>query len=346
MKPRVCDLGPVMLDIAGLELSAEEERKLQHPLVGGVVLFSRNYRSPEQLIALCAAIHQLRSPQLLIAVDHEGGRVQRFRDGFTLLPAMRALGLIWDQNRSLALTTARQVGWVLAVELRRCGIDFSFAPVLDLDHGASGVIGDRAFHRDALAVTELAGALITGLGHAGMAAVGKHFPGHGYIAADSHHEVPVDERSLGQIEAADLVPFADLAARGMRAIMPAHVIYPKVDPKPAGFSRFWLQTILRERLGFDGVIFSDDLAMAGAAVAGGVVERARSALRAGCDMVLICNDPQAAQLLLDKLDAMPNADTARRLARMHIAPSAPDLGALTLGSDYRAAVAAVARIAG
>jgi len=294
-------LGPVMVDVAGLELAPGEREFLAHPLVGGVILFARNYASPGQLRGLTAAIHGVRSPELLIAVDHEGGRVQRFVDGFTRLPPMRALGRLYDRDPALAENLAGAVGVVLASELAAHGVDFSFAPVLDIDFGSSSVIGDRAFHSEPTAVAGLARALVGGLKRVGMGAVGKHFPGHGYVRADSHHEVPVDERDLATIEANDLAPYRALIGAGLAGVMPAHVIYPKVDPRPAGFSRFWLQDILRGRLGFDGVVFSDDLSMEGASVAGGIVERGRAALDAGCDMVLVCNAREAALRLLDGL---------------------------------------------
>jgi beta-N-acetylhexosaminidase len=298
---RATPLGPVMLDVAGLELAAEERAVLRHPLVGGVILFARNYASSEQLHALTASIHALRDPPLLVAVDHEGGRVQRFRDGFTMLPAMRSLGMLHERDTALATRLARATGVVLAAELVAHGVDFSFTPVLDLDYGRSEVIGSRAFHSSPEVVGALAGALLDGLGVAGMAAVGKHFPGHGYVEADSHHAVPVDERDLADIDAMDLAPYRTLFAQGLAGVMPAHVVYPRVDAVPAGFSRIWIERVLRGRLGFDGVVFSDDLSMEGAGVAGDIVARARAALGAGCDMVLVCNDAPAATRLLDRL---------------------------------------------
>ncbi len=294
-------LGPVMLDVAGLELSAAERDFLRHPLVGGVILFARNYRSPEQLRSLTAAIRALRTPELVIAVDHEGGRVQRFQEGFSRIPPMRRLGVAWDRDPASACAAARDIAYVLARELLECGVDFSFTPVLDVDFGESGVIGDRALHAEPRAIAELAAALIEGLREAGMANVGKHFPGHGYVRADSHLALPVDERSLADIEAIDLIPYRRLIERGLTAVMPAHVVYPAVDAQPAGFSAKWLREILRERMGFRGMIFSDDLSMEGAAAAGGVVERGEAALAAGCDMVLLCNAPEAAPRLLDGL---------------------------------------------
>ena len=327
-------LGPLMLDVAGTELTDDDRRRLAHPLVGGVILFSRNYRDPAQLAALCAEIHALKPAPLLIGVDHEGGRVQRFREHFTRLPPMRALGEIWNEHPHRAKDLARDTGYVLGSELRAHGVDFSFAPVLDLDYGASSVIGDRAFHAQPRAVVELAHALMLGMKHAGMAACGKHFPGHGYVRADSHVDVPIDDRPYSEIAAADLVPFGKLAEFGLAAMMPAHVIYPEVDAQPAGFSRVWLQKILRQHLQFDGVIFSDDLCMAGAAVAGGVVERVSAALTAGCDMALVCNRPDLADEVLAKLDVDWPAPSRARLARMHGHPHAAGMTALREQPHY------------
>jgi beta-N-acetylhexosaminidase len=304
-------LGPVMVDIAGLALASDEREMLLHPLVGGVILFARNYRSPAELAALTASIHALRDPPLLIAVDHEGGRVQRFVEGFTRLPPMRALGHVYDRDPAVAASLAGAIGVVLAAELRRHGVDFSFAPVLDIDFGTSSVISDRALHVTAAGVTALAGGLVAGMARIGMGAVGKHFPGHGYVRADSHHEVPVDARDLATIEAADLMPYKALVDRGLAGVMPAHVIYPKVDDRPAGFSSVWLKDILRGRLAFDGIVFSDDLSMEGASVAGGIVERGVTALSAGCDMVLVCNARDAAQRLLDGLPRSTTLDPSR-----------------------------------
>jgi len=310
-------LGPLMLDVPGTELTDDDRRRLSHPLVGGVILFSRNYLDPVQLEALTTEIHALKSAPLLIGVDHEGGRVQRFRDGFTRLPPMRTFGEIWNTHPQQAKHLARETGYVLASELRAHGIDFSFAPVLDLDYGASSVIGDRSFHAEPRAVFELGQAVMLGMKDAGMAACGKHFPGHGFVVADSHVAIPLDERPLADIVATDLQPFRQMIDIGLAAVMPAHVIYPQVDAQPAGFSRVWLQTILRRELGFDGAIFSDDLCMEGAAVAGGMVERVAAALEAGCDMALVCNRPDLADDVLANLKVDWPAPARARLARMH-----------------------------
>ncbi len=283
---------PLMLDIAGTTLSPHERERLSHPLVGGLILFARNFESRAQLTALCGELKALR-PDLLIAVDQEGGRVQRFRtDGFTPLPAMRALGELWMSDAMRATQAATALGYVMAMELRACGVDMSFAPVLDLDYGESSVIGDRSFHRDPRVVAMLAKSVAQGQLIAGMGACGKHFPGHGYVKADSHVDVPVDRRSLKAILAEDARPFEWLHL-SLAAVMPAHVIYPKVDARPAGFSSRWLQDILRERLGFAGLVFSDDLGMRGARVLEGreigFAEAAITALHAGCDIALLCN---------------------------------------------------------
>jgi beta-N-acetylhexosaminidase len=304
-----------MLDLEGPRLSAEERELLRHPLVGGVILFRRNFESPAVLRELTFQIHAQRQPPLMIAIDHEGGRVQRFRHGFTVLPPMRALGEVWDRDPALARETATAAGYVLAAELRACGIDLSFTPVLDLDYGTSEIIGNRAFHRDPSAVTALAGALIAGLRHAGMGSVGKHFPGHGYVAADSHVAIPVDTRPAQALHA-DIAPYRAHREMGLAAVMPAHVIYESLDPRPAGFSAYWLRYVLRGEFGFDGVIFSDDLSMEGASVAGGVVERAEAALAAGCDMVLVCNDPAAVRRLLREWQPRHDPASAGRLERL------------------------------
>ncbi|HEY8355213.1 MAG TPA: beta-N-acetylhexosaminidase [Methylophilaceae bacterium] len=337
-------LGPVMLDVEGTELNADDIRRLRHPLVGGVILFARNFSSCAQLKQLTEAIHVVRKPPLLIAVDHEGGRVQRFREGFTRIPPMREFGRIWDVHPKKARQLAEDAGWILAAELRAHGVDFSFTPVLDIDYGGSQVIGDRAFHRDPQAIRELAFALMHGLRRGGMAAVGKHFPGHGYVTADSHVAVPVDERGFDEIAQNDMQTFKQLIDDGIQAIMPAHVIYPAVDDKPAGFSERWLQKILRQRLGFNGVIFSDDLAMEGAGVAGSVTRRALAALQAGCDMVLLCNRPDLADELLENLRWDMSALSLARLARMHGARKPPSMVALHENAAFMQAVHAIGTV--
>jgi beta-N-acetylhexosaminidase len=327
MKP-----GPVMLDVAGARLSGEERELLRHPAAGGVILFARNFESPRQLRALTGEIRAQR-PGLLVAADHEGGRVQRFQEGFTRIPPMRLLGARWQADPPAACALAESIGYVIATELRAHGVDFSFAPVLDVDFGSSSVIGDRAFSDEPGAIAALAGAFVAGLSAGGAASVGKHFPGHGYVKADSHVDVPVDARGLAEIEAADLRPYRELIARGLSAVMPAHVIYPEIDAQPAGFSRVWLKDILRGRLGFDGMIFSDDLSMEGASGVGGPAERALAAIEAGCDMVLLCNAPEAAAEVLEALKG--RALDPGRAALMR------GRGAVAPGRRYAAAVQAV-----
>jgi beta-N-acetylhexosaminidase len=277
-----------MIDIAGTELTALDCERLCHPLVGGIILFSRNYADPEQLTALTTAIHALRSPQLLIAVDHEGGRVQRFREGFTRLPSMRTLGMLYAQDAVGGRDATRAVGFVLAAELRARGVDYSFTPVLDLDYGPSRVIGDRAFHRDPQQVIALAGALGEGLHEGGMGTCGKHFPGHGYVIPDSHVDLPVDDRALEAMQE-DILPYRELPLDG---VMAAHVIYQCIDCNTAVFSNTWID-YLRNDVRFNGVVFTDDLSMAGAGVVGGMLQRVQAAYAAGCDMLLVCNAPDA-----------------------------------------------------
>jgi beta-N-acetylhexosaminidase len=325
-----------MLDPVGLTLDGEDRRRLCHPAVGGVILFGHNYESPAQLRALTAEIKALRTPELLVCADHEGGRVQRFRAGFTAIPPMRRLGELFDSDRTRALQMAEQAGIAIGCELVAHGVDFSFTPVLDLDYGASSVIGDRALHFDAQATGELAAALIKGLARAGVAAVGKHFPGHGYAIADSHVAVPYDDRPLAEIMARDVAPYRSAIAAGLAGVMPAHVIFQQVDKEPAGYSAFWLRKVLCGELGFNGTVFSDDLSMEGASVAGGPKERARAALAAGCDVVLLCKDPKGQDELLARLgDARCDAT---RWERMRARRS----GALDCNSaDYRVAAEAI-----
>lgn len=311
-------LGPVMLDIEGAELTQEDRELLVHPAVGGVILFSRNYHDVAQVEQLINEIHRLRDPHLLVAVDHEGGRVQRFVDEFTRLPAVRRIGELYDHNRKSAKHLANKVGWLMAIELRSVGIDFSFAPVVDLDYQCCEVIGDRAFHHEPNAVYELAFAYIKGMETAGMAAVAKHFPGHGAVTDDSHLAIPIDDRPLEKILQNDVYPYRLLIENSLAGVMPAHIIYPKLDKLPAGFSRYWLKDVLRKQLQFQGVIFSDDLDMEGASVAGdNYAERARSALAAGCDMILVCNNRAGAIDVVDSLSDWNNPVTNTRLVRMH-----------------------------
>ncbi|TFL13567.1 beta-N-acetylhexosaminidase [Pusillimonas caeni] len=328
--------GPVMVDVEGATLTEHEKQRLRHPLVGGVILFARNFSSREQLTALCRDIHAARDEPLLIAVDHEGGRVQRFRsDGFTPLPPMSAFGEIWMDDSLAAMRLATETGYVLGAELRACGVDLSFTPVLDLDYGVSQVIGNRAFHREPQVVAMLARALIQGLMLAGMASCGKHFPGHGFVQADSHHEIPVDERSFEEIMQEDAAPYGWLGDMVLPSVMPAHVIYPKVDANPAGFSRYWIQTVLRDNLAYDGVVFSDDLTMEGASVAGDILARAQAALAAGCDMVLVCNRPDLADDLLARLRHEPSAVSQQRIRRLTPRQPAPDWQTLQSLARYQ-----------
>jgi beta-N-acetylhexosaminidase len=322
-------------------LSPDDARVLSHPLVGSVILFTRNYRDPRQLAALTAAIRGLRSPHLLIAVDHEGGRVQRFRDGFTRLPPARLLGRRFDEDRRDGLSLAQSVGWLLASELRAVGVDYSFAPCVDLDYGVSEIIGDRAFHSDSDSVAALAVATMTGMREAGMAAIAKHFPGHGAVVADSHIALPVDRREFADLEA-DIRPYRPLIDNNIAGIMAAHVVFPSVDALPASLSKRWITRVLRGELGFHGCIFADDLTMGGAAAFGSVIERAELAMAAGCDVLPICNDRAAVQSVLGHFgpDVASPASQAR-LVRMRARGEAPvDLHA------NRHWVETVARIAG
>jgi beta-N-acetylhexosaminidase len=320
-------LGPLMVDIAGTELSADDIAVLKHPLVGSVLLFTRNYRSAKQVTALTAAIRAVRTPHLLIAVDHEGGRVQRFREGFTRLPASRPLGRHFAEDRHDALNLCRSIGWLMASELRAVGVDFSFAPCVDLDYGVSEIIGDRSFGRDPDRVAALASAYVLGMRDAGMAAIAKHFPGHGAVVADSHVALPVDRRGYVDLEE-DLRPYPLLINDNLAGIMAAHVVYPSVDELPASLSRRWITGILRGELGFHGCVFADDLSMAGAAAFGDVVERARLADAAGCDVLPICNDRPAVLRVLGAFKpTMAEAPSQARLVRMRARGEAPvDLG--------------------
>jgi beta-N-acetylhexosaminidase len=311
-------IGPVMLDIEGVSLSSEDKELLRHPQTGGIILFSRNFESTRQLTELCTAIHELREPHLIIAVDHEGGRVQRFREGFTHLPPMAVLGKLHDtKGAKPAEAAAEKLAWLMSAELLACGVDISFVPVLDISHGVSGVIGDRAFHRDPQVVARLAQAFVRGMRKAGMAATGKHFPGHGGVKEDSHIAKPVDPRKLADLMMSDIIPFERLIPNGLTGIMPAHVVYPEVDTKPAGYSAIWLQKILRQQLDFQGVIFSDDLSMDAADIGNSYSERAKLAIDAGCDMVLVCNHREAAIEVLGSLEQYKNPVSQIRLARMH-----------------------------
>ena len=310
-------LGPVMLDLVGTQIIDMEKELLQHPQTGGVILFTRNFDSIEQITDMIDQIHALRSPHLLVAIDHEGGRVQRFHEGFSRLPPASAYQNVFKQSEEKGRECTEVAGWLMAAELRTIGVDFSFAPVLDLAHGVSGVIGDRAFHNKPEVVATLAYAFMHGMLSAGMHAVGKHFPGHGGVVEDSHLALPVDKRTFDTILKQDLIPFERMIRNKLSAIMPAHVIYDQVDDKPAGYSSFWLQTVLRERFNFQGVIFSDDLSMEAACIAGGYAERADQALAAGCDMVLVCNHPEGAAEVLHHLKDYSNPASQMRLMRMH-----------------------------
>jgi len=311
-------LGPLMIDVDGLELSEFDKEILCHPLVGGVILFSRNYECVEQVSNLCHQIHGLRDEPLLISVDHEGGRVQRFREGFTRIPCMQKLGELYGDNQEKALQAAENVAWLMAAELHEVGVDFTFAPVLDINYGCSEVIGDRSFSGDKKTLAYLASSFQRGLKGAGMVSIGKHFPGHGAVIPDSHIEIPIDERPYETIMAEDVYPFKQLIKEGMDGVMPAHVIYQSVDELPAGFSPFWIQTVLRGELDFQGTIFSDDISMHGASVIGDYEQRARQALKAGCDMVLVCNNRVGAEQVIDALSSncSPEDDSVKRLSTM------------------------------
>jgi beta-N-acetylhexosaminidase len=305
-------LGPVMLDVEGLTLTQHEQQKINHPNTGAVILFARNYQDPEQVTELINNIRAARKGDILIAVDQEGGRVQRFQGGFTRLPPAASYAQVPE--------LAESAGWLMATELLAVGVDFSFAPVLDVDCGVSEIIGNRSFSTDPELATRLASLFRKGMKSAGMAAVGKHFPGHGAVALDSHLALPADERDLDSIWEKDLLPFKQLIEEGLEGVMPAHVVYPNIDPNPAGFSSFWIQHILRRKLNFNGTVFSDDLSMAGAATAGDFPARARLAQQAGCDMLLVCNNPVAAEQVLDALPITQNPAREQRLKNMRGRP--------------------------
>ncbi len=308
-------IAPLMFDLDGIELSAEEKDLLQHPLAGGVILFSRNYESVKQLELLINSIRKTVKKPFLISVDHEGGRVQRFKEEFTRLPEIAKIS-----EHTNAESLSYHHAWLMASEIRAMGIDFSFAPVLDVNYGISEVIGDRSFHHNPEMVTTLGVKYIQGMREAGMASTGKHFPGHGGVSEDSHHQIPVDKRTWEEIWENDVVPFVGLINKGLDAVMPAHVIYSEVDDKPAGFSSYWLQRILRDKLKFDGVIFSDDLTMQGASVMGGYPERAEAAVEAGCDMILVCNNRKGTIEVIDKSNLKIQKESGQRLLRMQGKP--------------------------
>jgi beta-N-acetylhexosaminidase len=328
-------LGPLMVDVAGPELSAEDREVLGHPLVGSVILFTRNYVDPAQLRRLSADIQSLRTPALLLAVDHEGGRVQRFRAGFSPLPPLRRMGQAYDLKHADGLEMARALGWLMAAELLACGLDFSFAPCVDLDYGLSEIIGDRALHAQAEVVSRLAGAYMRGMREAGMAATAKHFPGHGAVAADSHLALPVDRRELADL-GPDLAPYRHLIANGLPAVMVAHILFPAVDALPASLSRRWIQGVLRGELGFAGAVFADDLSMAGAAAVGDLTARAHRALEAGCDVLPVCNTRPGLIQLLDDFNPQADAVSQLRLVRMR-GRRGPDLETLLASAPWRSA---------
>jgi len=334
-------LGPLMIDVAGKALTAEDREVLAHPLVGSVILFTRNYADPQQLQRLVAEIRAIRSPTLLVAVDHEGGRVQRFRQGFTALPPVRRIGQVFDQGHAQGLQLAREHGWLMAAELLASGVDFSFAPCVDLDYGLSEVIGDRAFHARAAAVAELGVAYMHGMRDAGMAAIAKHFPGHGAVVADSHQALPVDRRELADLTD-DLRPYRLLIDNGLPAVMVAHVLFPAVDDLPASFSPRWISGVLRSDLGFRGTVFADDLSMQGAAVAGDITTRAGRALAAGCDVLPVCNSRASVVQLLDGLRPANNPTLHLRLARMR-GRHAVDRTALLASAEWQHCRAALER---
>jgi beta-N-acetylhexosaminidase len=338
-------LGPLMMDLIGTEICPEERELLRHPLVGGVILFTRNYVDPGQLSALVSAIHAARSPPLIVAVDQEGGRVQRFRPGFSLLPPARRIGHEFDLDARRGVALARSMGWLMASELRAHGVDISFAPCVDLDMGLSEVIGERAFHASSEVVGQLAGAWMHGMREAGMAATAKHFPGHGAVVADSHLTLPVDRRTLPDL-APDLAPYRRLIANGLPAVMAAHVLFSAVDSAPASLSARWIRDVLRGELGFQGVVFADDLSMGGAAAAyGDILTRARQALSAGCDMLPVCNNRASVIELLARLGIEPQPASSMRLVRLHGRPGAASRAFLETSPEWLRAREILARTA-
>jgi len=309
-------MGPLMIDVEGLALSSDDMKRISHPMVGGIILFARNYKDTAQLKTLTDAIRKIRGHDFLIAVDHEGGRVQRFKEGFTTIPPMRKLGEIWDKDSNKANHLAFLIGQIIATELRVFDIDFSFTPVLDIDYSESTVIRDRAFHGNIETIKALASSLLEGLKEGGMHGVGKHFPGHGYIKTDSHLSISEDKRALDEIESKDMSIFTSLIKQGLNAVMPSHVLYSAVDDHPAGFSSFWLKSQLREKYHFQGAIFSDDMSMKGAMLGGEMKDRILKALDAGCDMVLLCNSPQLVDEVLSQLHWKMSSESAERLLSM------------------------------
>lgn len=334
-------LGPLMIGLRGLELTEEEREWLEHPLVGGVILFRRNLDSPDQVEDLVRVLRDRRRPAPLLAVDQEGGRVQRLTRGMTRLPPLGAIGHVYDRDPERALDLAQDHGWLMASEVRAAGMDLSFAPVVDLDRGSS-VIGDRAFHHDPESVAALARRYLEGMRQAGMAGTAKHFPGHGSVKADSHIQLPEDDRELGELMGADLVPFAHLIEDALPGIMAAHVVYPRIDDRPASFSSVWLKDILRSRMGYRGAVFSDDLCMAGAAGMGDPAQRARKALEAGCDMAVIA-EPDEVTVLLDRLEAREDAVRTARLIAMR-GSGHQSMRRLRLSRDWRNAVRHMERL--
>ncbi len=336
-------MGPLMIDVHGTSLSQEDKELLQHPLVGGIILFSRNYQSPQQVAQLTSEIRKAAKQPILIAVDHEGGRVQRFRDQFTAIPAMYDLWRSSGESLATSQQYAYACGYVMALEVVSVGIDISFAPVLDINH-ISDVIGDRAFHHEPQAVASIAQQFIQGMHDAGMKSTGKHFPGHGSVKEDSHIALPIDKREKSTIFSTDMVPFTQLIQQNkLDAIMPAHVIYPSVDADAVGFSKYWIQDVLRNSLGFDGVIFSDDLTMAGAHYIGGYVERAEAAQAAGCDMLLVCNSRKASIEIIDNANLVVDNKSEQRLAKL-VAKQGLDWSQMATNSRWQENVEVVSSI--